>query len=191
MNQVTEMLRLVPGASIDDAVTRLSTLMDLMKPARGFRTAEVLRKTDEPDLLLVLHTWDSIDDWHTFRCSDTKMAFAAARPDFLYQFVPCGINWLLQESDGSDGSLEGDYVQRELARRPLEPATGPNVVSSRTFSYQDYEPSLEGVMLRLTRLHAAPSITPLASTGDDLLAQETYESLKKQSVLAERAKVAG
>ena len=181
MNQVTELLRLVPGASIEDAVVRLSTLFDLMTTAKGFRTAEILRKTDEHDLVLVLHTWDDIDDWHAFRSSETKMTFAAARPDFLYQFVPCGINWLPQQSEGPEETMDGDYVRRELIRDAALPMTGPNVITSRTFSYRDYEPSLCGVALRLTRLHSIPSAVP--APGEPVLADELYESLKKHSVL--------
>jgi heme-degrading monooxygenase HmoA len=192
MNQVTELLRLVPGASIDDAVTRLRTLFDLMNSSEGFRDAELLRKVDEPDLMLVLHTWDDIADWTAFRSADTKMAFSATRPDFLYTFVPCGIDWLDKEGEHSQ---EGGFVHRELIREALKPSSGPEVVCSQTFSYQDYEPSLEGVSLRLTRLLSAPTTPP--RTGDDVLADEMYESVMKfapqaaDSEASEHAEVIG
>ncbi len=174
MNQVTELLQLVPGASIDDAVARLKTLFDLMNSSKGFRDAELLRKTDEPDRLFVLHTWDDLADWTAFRSADTKMAFSASRPDFLYTFVPCGINWLPREGTHSQ---DGDFVRRELIHEALAPSTGPNVVCSETFSYQDYDPTLDGVSLRLTRLSSTPT-TP-RRTGDDVLADEVYESVMK------------
>jgi heme-degrading monooxygenase HmoA len=184
MNQVTEMLRLTPGASVGDAVIRLSTLFDLMTRADGFRGAEILRKLDEPDLLLVLHSWDDIQDWHAFRCSDTKMTFAAGRPDFLYQFMPCGINWTPQEGEGS---FEGDFLRRELVQAEIGPNAGAGVLASQTFSYRDYDPAWQGVTLRLSRYDRAPRPLPAAGA---VLADEVYESVKKHAMEGARARVA-
>ena len=190
MNQVTELLQLVPGASIDDAVIRLTTLFDLMAHARGFQRAEILRRTDQPDRMLVLHAWDEIGDWTDFRSSETKMAFTSSRPAFLYTFLPCGIDWLLQEGEVSQ---EGDFVHREVIREALNPASGHEVIASQTFTYQDYEPALEGAWLRLTRLGSAPTIGK--NDDEHILDDEVYESIKKfapvREVQAEGAKVAG
>jgi len=175
MNQVMEMLRLVPGASEDDAVTRLSTLFEMMSRAKGFHEAEVLRSTEEAGLLLVLHMWDSIDDWHAFQSSDMKIAFSASRPAFLYAFVPCGMNWLVQSGLGR--GQDGAFLRRQVIREPLTPHLGPDVVSSQTFSYQDYEPALADAMLRLTRLRSAPSQPKL--TGECVLTDDVYESVHR------------
>jgi heme-degrading monooxygenase HmoA len=177
LNQVTELLRLVPGASIEDAIIRLSTLFDLMARAPGFQRAEVLRKTDEPDKLLVMHSWNELADWTDFRSSDTKIAFTASRPDFLYTFMPCGIDWLLQDGESTQ---EGDYVHREVIRDVLQPASGLDVTASQTFTYQDYEPRLEGAWLRLTRHSSAP--TQPRHEDDRAVADEVYESVKKFSM---------
>ena len=175
MNLVTELLRLAPGASEGDAVARLSTLFEMMSRAKGFRDAEVLRRTDDPGRLMVLHTWDEIEDWHAFQTSDTKLAFSASRPAFLYNFEPCGINWLLQA--GGESLAEAPFVHRQLIKQPLAPLFGPDIVASQTFSYQDYEPSLEGAMLRLTRSNSLPGDAKLP--GDCVLADELYESVHR------------
>src|SRR5690606_13254218 len=138
MNQVTEMLRLAPGASVSDAIARLSTLFDMMGAQKGFRSAEVLRRTDEPDLLLVLHAWDSIQDWQAFRSSDAKVSFSAGRPASLYSFVPCGMDWRLESGDVEG---EGSCLRMEVLKGPAEPVTGRGVRASATFTYQDYEPA--------------------------------------------------
>ena len=182
MNQVMEMLRLAPGATENDAVARLSTLFDMMSRAKGFHEAEVLRSTDEHGLLLVLHTWDSIEDWTTFQTSDTKMVFSASRPAFLYSFEPCGMNWLLCAGHGSD---EASYLHRRIAIEPLEPTSGAGVSASQTFAYQDYEPSLAGAMLRLTRTHTEPSRARL--DGDSVVADDVFESLYRHSAAASRS----
>ena len=183
MNQVMEILRLVPGASGDDAVARLSTLFEMMSRAKGFHESEVLRSTDEPGLLLVLHTWDSIEDWHAFQSSDIKIAFSASRPAFLYTFEPCGMNWLLQSGEGR--GQDGAFLRREVIREPLEPYSGPDVVASQTFSYQDYEPALAGAMLRLTRLRSAAALPKL--TGECVIADDVFESLYRHTVSGTRS----
>jgi len=174
LNQVTEMLRLAPGATEGDAVTRLSTLFEMMNRAKGFREAEVLRSTAEQGLLLVLHSWDNLEDWTAFQTSDTKIAFSSSRPAFLYNFVPCGMNWKLEDAAGNG---EGAFVRREVIRESLEPRSEADATSSRTFVYQDYEPSLAGAMLRLTRMHAPP--TQLRVVESCVLADEAYESLNR------------
>lgn len=181
MNQVMEMLRLVPGACESDAIARLSTLFEMMSRAPGFNNAEVLRSMNEPGLLLVLHTWDGIDDWHTFQTSDTKIAFSSSRPAFLYNFEPCGMNWLLKAGEAGEGA----YLHRQLIRDSLLPDTGPEVISSQTFSYQDYEPSLEGAMLRLTRTNALPAQS--LPVGGGVLADDVFESVHRHSVVPSRS----
>ena len=176
MNQVMEMLRLAPGATENDAVARLSTLFDMMSRANGFHEAEVLRSIDEPGLLMVLHTWDSISDWTAFQTSDTKMAFSASRPAFLYSFEPCGMNWLLQAGESTH---EGAFVRRHVIIEPLEPLSGPGVVCSQTFSYQDYEPALAGAMLRLTRARTEPSKG--RDSGESVIADDVFESLHRHA----------
>lgn len=178
MNQVTELLRLVPGASLEDAVIRLTTLSDLMSNAKGFRDVEILRRLDDPSLIMVIHTWDGIEDWTNFRSSDVKLVFAASRPDFLYNFVPCGVNW---HREAGEHTQAGTYVRRELVIGPQEPASGPDVLSSEVLAYQDYEPTLEGATLRITRLRYVPPET--ATLSDTVLADEVYESVKKRAAL--------
>jgi heme-degrading monooxygenase HmoA len=183
MNQVMEMLRLAPGATEDDAVARLSTLFDMMSRAGGFHEAEVLRSFDEPGLLMVLHTWDSISDWTAFQTSDTKMAFSASRPAFLYNFEPCGMNWLLQAGEAAE---EGAILHRQVLIDDIEPLSGPDVVSSQTFSYQDYEPLLAGAMLRLTRTRVEPA-SPRLTGGGCVIADDVFESLHRHKAIATRS----
>jgi hypothetical protein len=177
------MLRLAPGATEQEAITRLSTLFEMMNRAAGFREAEVLRNTAEPGLLLVLHAWDTLEDWSAFQTSDTKIAFSSTRPAFLYNFIPCGVNWHYEETNG--GADEGAFVRREVIRETLAPRTDADVASSRTYAYQDYEPSLVGATLRLTRMHAAPA--QLRAVESCVLADEAYESLYRFAVASVEA----
>jgi hypothetical protein len=169
------MLRLAPGATETEAITRLSTLFEMMSRASGFREAEVLRSISEPGFLLVLHAWDSLEDWTAFQTSDTKIAFSSTRPAFLYNFIPCGVNWRYEKTNGQPG--EGAFVRREVIREVLEPRSDAGIGASRTFVYQDYEPTLVGTTLRLTRMHAPPA--QLRAVEGYVLADEAYESLHR------------
>jgi heme-degrading monooxygenase HmoA len=174
MNQVTEMLRLAPGATAEDAVARLSGLFEMMRHEPGFRAAEVLRRLDEPDVLLVLHAWNRLADWQAFQTSQRKTDFSASRPASLYSFLPCGMNWRLEAGALEEG--EGGFLHREVTRGSVAPRSGADVVASATFSYADTEPAYAGATLRLTRLFSAPSgdrPTERASDG------ETYRSLNR------------
>ena len=187
MNQVTEMLQLGPDASESEAIARLSKLFATMVGARGFRNVELLRRLDEPGLLLVLHTWDNIEDWQAFQSSDVKIGFSASRPANLYRFLPCGMNWLLQE--GAGAGIDGAFLRREVLHETAVPSSGPDVVSSQTFAYQDYEPSLVGTTLRLTRLRAVPD--PARVTSEGVVADEVYESVHHRAATREQYEVAG
>jgi len=177
MNQVTEMLRLTPGASIENAIARLSSLFDMMDAAPGFQTSEILRNQGDPDLLLVLHAWDDITDWQSFQTSDAKVAFSAGRPAALYSFVPCGMNWSTDEP----GPLpqDGAFLHREVVRGAQSPATGAGVVSSHVLTYQDNEATYLGATQRFTRHDAAPTVSP--ALDDTVIADEVYESVHKHA----------
>ena len=186
MNQVTEMLRLATGASEGAAIARLSGLFEIMSGEKGFRRAEVLRRIDEPDVLLVLHAWDRIEDWQAFQSSEAKTAFSAGRPASLYTFLPCGMNWRLEAGDSE--RPDGAFLRREVTREPARPRFGPDIVASATFSYQDDEPSLAGATLRLTRLGSAPSLPQVA--GALVLADEVYEPVYARTPVPEQTEAA-
>jgi heme-degrading monooxygenase HmoA len=186
MNQVMEQLRLAPGATESEAITRLSTLFEMMSRAKGFREAEVLHSLADPGLLLVLHSWDRLEDWTTFQTSDTKIAFSSSRPAFLYNFMPCGMNWKLEDGAATG---EGSFVRREVIQEALEPRSGPDVVSSQTFSYRDYEADLTGAMLRLSRSNAAPS--QLRAIEGCVLTDDVYEHVHRHSAVSHGVEVVG
>jgi heme-degrading monooxygenase HmoA len=183
MNQVTEMLRLAEGALERDAIARLSVLFEMMDREPGFREAEVLRRTDEPGVLLVLHAWESIEDWQTFQNSEPKAAFAASRPASLYSFLPCGMSWQLRGGDATPDA--GRFLRREVLRGPVEPLAGEGVQASATFSYLDYNPELQEASMRLTRLTAAPGLRDLACPS--VISDEVYESVYTHSRSAAQA----
>jgi heme-degrading monooxygenase HmoA len=176
MNQVTEMLRLAPGASDRDAVARLAGLFEIMSRQPGFQSAEVLRRIDRPDTLLVLHAWDRIEDWQAFQRSEAKVSFSASRPASLYSFVPCGMNWRLEAAVGD--VAEGPFLRREVLRGPAALAAATSdILAGATFSYADDEPEFAGATLRLTRLQSALGTSDIAP--DPVLADEVYESLMR------------
>ena len=171
MNQVTEMLRLAPGAPVTEAIARLAWLFEMMSREKGFRNAELVRNVEDPDLLLVLHAWDNIEDWQAFRSSDAKIGFAVQRPDSLYTFQPCGMNW--RHEAGESTSRGGAILRREVVREPAAPRTGPGVVTSATFSYRDYEPEFAATTMRLTRLRSAPGLRCVVR--DNVVIDDLYE----------------
>jgi heme-degrading monooxygenase HmoA len=111
MNQVQEMLRLTAADKSDEAVLRLTGLFRLMSEQPGFLGAEVLRAIHEPETLIVLHAWRDLADWQTFQTSQPKLDFSASRPEALYSFLPCGMNWRSQQADGA---REGALLRREV-----------------------------------------------------------------------------
>jgi heme-degrading monooxygenase HmoA len=174
LNQVTELLRLTSTAKLPEAVARLSTLFDLMSLQPGFQSAEIKRSVDEADLLLVVLTWDHLSDWTAFQSSEAKINFAANRPEGLYDFLRCGMNWSVEASAGF--STSGRYLRREVVRGRVAPAEGPMIVLSRVGSYVDYEPEYEGATMRTTWLNDLD--TPLPSTGNcEVLSDGLYEAL--------------
>jgi heme-degrading monooxygenase HmoA len=173
VNQVQEMLRLSSPDRADEAVRRLSHLFATMAQQPGFLSAEVLRSLPDPELLLVLHAWRDLSDWQRFQTSEWKVRFSAKRPESLYSFVPCGMNWRSLQTDG-------ERVRALLRREVIEgelPAlrTGERIRGCQTFAYQDGEPEYAGCYLRLTRLATATagSDTPHVRARVD----EVFESL--------------
>jgi heme-degrading monooxygenase HmoA len=175
MNQVQEMLRLTAAEKSDEAVLRLAGLFRLMSEQPGFLGAEVLRNLREPETLVVLHAWRDLADWQTFQTSQPKLDFSASRPESLYSFVPCGMNW---RSVQADGSREGALLRREVVRDELLALrSGAGVEGCQTYVFVDEEPAeYRGCTLRLTRLAGAQSDQEPGSDGE-VLADELYESL--------------
>jgi len=175
MNQVQELLRLTSADQSDEAALRLSGLFGLMSEQPGFLGAEVLRGIAEPETLLVLHAWRDRDDWQTFQASPAKVAFSASRPDSLYSFLPCGMNW---RSLQADGEREGALLRREVIRdESLALRRGEGVAGCQTYVYVDEDPTLyRGCTLRLTRLSGPQPHETSASAGE-MLVDELYESL--------------
>ena len=175
MNQVQEMLRLTSADKSDEAVLRLSGLFRLMSEQPGFLGAEVLRSFDEPETLLVLHAWRDLEDWQTFQTSPDKVAFSASRPEALYSFVPCGMNW---RSLQADGERDGALLRREVIRdESLALRRGEGVSGCQTYVYVEEEPALYvGCTLRLTRL-SGPQRHETPFSAGEVLVDELYESL--------------
>jgi heme-degrading monooxygenase HmoA len=184
MNQVTEMLRLAPGASVEDAVARLAGLFEMMRGEPGFCSAEVLRRLDEPSVLLVLHAWERLEDWQAFQTSPPKLDFSASRPASLYTFVPCGMNWRL-EAGGLDGA--GAFLRREVLRGEAAPRSGAEVTSSATNAFEGSEADHAGTALRLSRLRSVPAAHDAV---EGVVADELYESLLQVSAAATKAAAA-
>ncbi len=175
MNQVQEMLRLTSADRSDEAVLRLTGLFRMMSEQRGFISAEVLRSINDPETLVVLHAWRDLADWQSFQTSQPKLDFSASRPESLYSFVPCGMNW---RSMQADGAREGALLRREVIRDE-SPALrrGSGIEGCQTYVYVDDEPALyRGCALRLTRLSGPQSDETPASDGE-VLVDELYESL--------------
>ena len=174
MNQVQEMLRLKDAGKAIQAVERLSCLFNLMSRQPGFLRSEVFRNADDPNTLLVLHAWETLEAWQTFQTSEAKVAFSASRPAALYDFVPCGMNWTSISEDDDKG---GRYLRREVIR-PITTEPGPRrgdqIKASQTFTYADTDlPEYRGRILRLTRQRAAERTNP----NPDAAIDELYESL--------------
>ena len=174
MNQVQEMLQLTSADKSDEAVLRLTSLFRLMSEQPGFLGAEVLRAIHEPETLIVLHAWRDLADWQTFQTSQPKIDFSAGRPEALYSFVPCGMNW---RSLQADGVREGALLRREVVRDESLPLrTGAGIEGCQTYVYVDEEPAqYRGCTLRLTRL-SGPQ-TNETSYDAEVLVDELYESL--------------
>ncbi len=174
MNQVQEMLRLASEDRGPEGVERLMGLFALMARQPGFLGAEVLQSIDTPEMLLALHAWRDLADWQGFQRSQEKIDFSATRPEALYQFVPCGMNW---RSAQADGDRVGGLLRREVLRDDnLALRSGVGIVGCQTFVYQDNESEYGGCSLRLTRLRGALDEATLASDGE-VLVDELYESL--------------
>lgn len=175
MNQVQEMLKLTSADQSDEAVLRLTGLFRMMSEQPGFLGAEVLRNINEPEMLVVLHAWRDLADWQTFQTSQPKLDFSASRPESLYGFVPCGMNW---RSMQADGVREGALLRREVIRdESLGLRHGQGVEGCQTYVFVDEEPALyRGCTLRLTRLAGALNEeTPVSDA--DVVVDELYESL--------------
>ena len=171
MNQVQEMPKLGDLARLPQAVERLSGLFVMMQRQPGFLSAEVLQNVRSPETLLVLHAWRDLADWQAYQASPEKVAFTAARPDGLYDMVPCGMNW---RSLQADGSREGGIMRREVIRDDaVALRSGSGVEGCRTFVYQDDLPQYRGCTLRLTRLSAVT----VAAADANVLVDELYKSL--------------
>ena len=125
MNQVQELFRLNDSARLDEALSRLGGLFDVMAQQPGFLHAEVTRDTAEPKTLLVLHAWARLEDWQAVQTSRWKLDFMARRPDGLYNPVPIGMNWTLISGEPAPS---GRYIRRTLAE------THPTAVHGQTFS---------------------------------------------------------
>jgi heme-degrading monooxygenase HmoA len=175
MNQVQEMLRLSSADKSDDAALRLSGLFRLMSEQPGFLGAEVLRSFNDPETLLVLHAWRDIEDWQTFQTSPAKVDFSAGRPEALYSFVPCGMNW---RSLQADGEREGALLRREVVRdESLALRRGEGVTGCQTYVYADEDPAFYiDCTLRLTRL-SGPQRHETPFSAGEVLVDELYESL--------------
>jgi heme-degrading monooxygenase HmoA len=175
MNQVQEMLRLMSEDKSDEAVLRLTGLFRLMSEQPGFIGAEVLRGISDPEMLVVLHAWRDLHDWQTFQTSQPKLDFSASRPESLYSFVPCGMNW---RSVQADGAREGALLRREVIRdESLALRSGSGIEGCQTYVYVDDEPAqYRGCTLRLTRL-SGPQHEEVPAPECEVLVDELYESL--------------
>jgi heme-degrading monooxygenase HmoA len=174
MNQVQEMLRLTAADKSDEAVLRLTGLFRLMSEQPGFLGAEVLRAIHEPETLIVLHAWRDLADWQTFQTSQPKLDFSASRPEALYSFLPCGMNWRSQQADGA---REGALLRREVVRDESLPLrSGAGIEGCQTYVFVDDEPAMyRGCTLRLSRL-SGPQ-TNESPIDAEVLVDELYESL--------------
>lgn len=175
MNQVQEMLHLTSADKSDEAVLRLTGLFRMMSEQPGFIGAEVLRGISAPETLLVLHAWRDLDDWQTFQTSQPKLDFSASRPESLYGFVPCGMNW---RSMQADGAREGALLRREVIRdESLGLRSGSGIEGCQTYVFVDAEPALYGgCALRLTRL-SGPQRDESQDSEGEVVVDELYESL--------------
>jgi len=145
MNQVQEMLILSDGR-IEEAVERLQGLFSLMAVQPGFIDATVGRGIDDPTRLLVLHAWESLEDWTAFSASSAKAAFLATRPDALYRFEPTGMNWKV---DGASAAIADATVgRRTVCREGAGPDLG-HASATRIGRYVDNDPRFSGATLQL------------------------------------------
>ncbi len=145
MNQVHEMLILTDGRA-GEAVERLQSLFALMAVQPGFIDATVGRGLDDETKLLVLHTWERLEDWQTFSASPVKVAFSATRPDALYTFEPIGMNWELDQTAGS--LTDATVVRHTVCREGAGPAIG-NAAASRIGHYVDNDVRFTGATIQL------------------------------------------
>ena len=125
MNQVQEMFKLNDAARLDEALSRLSGLFDVMAQQPGFLHAEVTRDAADEKTLLVLHAWERLEDWQAFQGSQWKLDFMAGRPEGLYNPVPIGMNWTLVAGEEAPS---GRFVRRVLS------LTRPAAIEGQVFS---------------------------------------------------------
>jgi heme-degrading monooxygenase HmoA len=175
MNQVQEMLHLTSTDKSDEAVLRLTGLFRMMSEQPGFIGAEVLRGIGDPETLVVLHAWRDLVDWQTFQTSQPKLDFSANRPESLYSFVPCGMNW---RSVQADGAREGALLRREVIRdESLGLRSGSGIEGCQTYVFVDDQPGqYRGCTLRLTRL-SGPQTEDAPALESEVPVDELYESL--------------
>lgn len=121
MNQVTEMFRLNDTSRTDEALARLSGLLDVMALQHGFLHAEVTRDVSDDNTLLVFHAWSHLEDWQAFQTSQWKLDFMARRPEGLYSPVPIGMNWTLLSGEESPPC---GYVRREVSLSERDTSAG-------------------------------------------------------------------
>jgi heme-degrading monooxygenase HmoA len=125
MNQVQEMFKLNDAGRIDEALSRLGGLFEVMATQPGFLHAEVTRDASDEKTLLVLHAWERLEDWQAFQTSQWKLDFMAGRPEGLYNPVPVGMNWTLLAGDEAPS---GRFVRRVLSM------TQPEGIDGQVFS---------------------------------------------------------
>ena len=125
MNQVQEMFRLNDAGRLDEALSRLSGLFDIMAQQPGFMHAEVTRAANDDRTLLVFHAWQQLADWQAFQRSQWKIDFMARRPEGLYNPVPVGMNWTLVMGEEA---YSGRFIRRTLS------LTRPEGIHGQVFS---------------------------------------------------------
>src|SRR5690348_16905588 len=145
MNQVQELLVLSDVSRMDEGLSRLSGLCDVMARQPGFLHAEVCRGLAQPERLLVLHAWERLEDWQTFSASQWKRIFIAERPLGLYEFETVGMNWQV----GSPPDVSSyDFLRRAVSRTPVGMQAGTH--KQQTGRYVDDLPQFAGTSLTLT-----------------------------------------
>ena len=116
MNQVQEMFKLNDAGRLDEALSRLGGLFEVMAQQPGFLHAEVTRDAADEKTLLVFHAWTHLEDWQAFQTSRWKIDFMARRPEGLYNPVPVGMNWTLV---AGEEAATGRFIRREFSESEL------------------------------------------------------------------------
>jgi heme-degrading monooxygenase HmoA len=168
MNQVQELMVLNDARRIDEGLERLQGLMDVMARQPGFLHMEVCRGLEQPERILALHAWETLEAWQTFSASQWKRDFIAARPEGLYEFETIGMNWTVD----APVAPASDFLRRTVSTGSVEMHTG--AVAQQAGRYADDLPQFAGADLVLTYYGCTADCTA-AQPAAGALVDEPFE----------------